>query len=227
MISLLALFFQFTYLGTPALPPELEFFNFSQPLQVEDIPVQTKRPKESVVSVSTGVGSTNTDNSQNAVPPAVASASSAPISRTTAISNSHVKQNGGLVKASAIATHRNGKQPAKLLTINKRAVSPDINVIRKNGVHAHGTCTVSIERVVAAVKKEVPISEKAAVGKVAKNINTQPPQISPSASRINEHDARFAMTALKLKYQEKRLANARPAKSLITMLTKKGWSTGF
>ncbi|CAG7834068.1 unnamed protein product [Allacma fusca] len=60
----------------------------------------------------------------------------------------------------------------------------------------------------------------AAFGKVRKDLTTA--LLKPN--RINEQDARFAMTALKLKYQEKRMAKTKPALSVAvaSKLTKKG-----
>jgi len=42
------------------------------------------------------------------------------------------------------------------------------------------------------------------------------------ATHINEIEAKFALSALKLKYQEKRLANSKPALTSVNKLAKKG-----
>lgn len=206
-------------IGTPALPPELGYFNFSQPSQVDEIQVQSKRPKESVVSVSTGVGCTNTDssNSCSATSSAVESVSNGPSRSTTASSGLKVT-----AANESIGTKTNGKQSIKTLSSIKNKTSTSV-VPKKSAAVVTAT---SKEKTAGDGngKKDSSVQKKCAggTGKMVAKKTASTPQISPSTSRINEQDAKFAMTALKLKYQEKRLASARPAKSLITMLTKKG-----
>ncbi|ODM89757.1 Protein Jumonji [Orchesella cincta] len=196
--------------GTSALPPDLDYFSYPQPLQVEDVHIQTKKLKDSAVSTSTG--STNTDSSQN-----VSSCTGPPVNGGPSRNVNSKTPTEASLKANLAASNRNGKASAtKLLKGSKSSAVTLKKPINGVSVSSISASVLSAKNGVSE-RKVTKAAKKVALAAVPAPV----PQISPSASRINEQDARFAMTALKLKYQEKRLANARPAKSLITMLTKK------
>lgn len=212
------------FTGTPALPPDLDYFQFSQPLQVEGIQVQNKKSKEvACVSTDTGIA-TSIYTLQNAVSIKTGSVA---VTNGSAPSNVGSSKVTGTATASGSTANRNGKHSVKPLTNSK---SKSLAASGNSSKHVAGTSSSTQEKasvetsVASSTVRKVMSNKKLVTGKVLtkKVVATLAPQISPSASRINEQEAKFAMTALKLKYQEKRLANARPAKSLITMLTKKG-----
>lgn len=193
-------------------------------MQVEGIQVQNKKTKE-VACVSTDTGTTTSIYTlQNVVS---TKTSAAAVSNGNALVNVGSSKTGP-ASTSGSTTNRNGKHPVKPLTNSKRNSPAACGNSNKPGAGA-STSTLEKSSVensatnVSSVRKVIPNKKLVAGNVLTKKVAVTPaPQISPSASRINEQEAKFAMTALKLKYQEKRLANARPAKSLITMLTKKG-----
>lgn len=84
----------------------------------------------------------------------------------------------------------------------------------------------SVQKLIPGKRKssEELITKKSERDKLLKGKKTTlPPPLPQKPTHINEQDAKFAISALKLKYQEKRLANSKPSlSSVATKIAKKG-----
>ena len=179
-------------LGTPVLPAELDVFN---------------HPPSSEPTCSEGNNEAVNNTKKSEETPekkVVQSPTIEPSPRASASSNN----------ASSSSSNRKSKD------------KPPINTPSKPSTNSQGPSETNGSRKSPGLKRipdvmvVVKQAEKAiaAFGKVRKDLTTA--LLKPN--RINEQDARFAMTALKLKYQEKRLAKSKPTSSIAVASKIKG-----
>lgn len=185
--------------GTPSLPPELDFFSHAQLFELPASTSETQitfKKKSVVQSLNQCSASVGTDEIKESI--------------TAANSKSDVSRSRNSLKL------KHETQGKKCVDIKKILMSSSTNSV--SSTTSSACIAENPTKGIRATASSVLFSKLRKTSPVTKTR----PIISPPRSRINEQDARFAMTALKLKYQRLAVTKNRSA-----ILTKKGIKNNY